>query len=272
MIAAIGLWRLGRHLGGHGEHDQDPQVKPIDLGNRDLIGLGLAGGLVPCWDAVILILLAEAVGRLALGLALLTAFSLGMALVLVSVGLLAARLQGFILKRRDRGEKSGSAPVGVARRRRPSHDDRALSLPLARRAATRLGGVSHSCRWTNPKLVRSNLIPAACQGLVMAGRSERKLCSSSGYRKYPVTQIKARITDWGMKPSLCCMCVTMAAPHVTPESSRTPSEWVFGIANRSRADQLARADEEHVDLPRLHSWKPLDNRFRAASAFRLRWR
>jgi nickel/cobalt transporter (NicO) family protein len=99
VIAAIGLWRLGRHLGGHGEHDEDLQGTPIDFGNRDLIGLGLAGGLVPCWDAVVLILLAEAVGRLALGLALLTAFSLGMACVLVVVGVTAAHLQSFIHRR-----------------------------------------------------------------------------------------------------------------------------------------------------------------------------
>jgi nickel/cobalt transporter (NicO) family protein len=103
VIAAIGLWRLGRHLGGYGEHAEDPQVRPIDLGNRDLIGLGLAGGLVPCWDAVILILLAEAVGRLALGLALLTAFSLGMACVLVAVGVMAARLHSYIQNRDSEG-------------------------------------------------------------------------------------------------------------------------------------------------------------------------
>jgi nickel/cobalt exporter len=103
VIAAIGLWRLGRHLGGYGEHDDDPQIKPTNLGNRDLIGLGLAGGLVPCWDAVILILLAEAVGRLVLGLALLTAFSLGMACVLVAVGVMAARLQSFIQSRDSEG-------------------------------------------------------------------------------------------------------------------------------------------------------------------------
>ena len=103
VIAAIGMWRLGRHLGGYGEHDDDPHVTPIDLGNRDLIGLGLAGGFVPCWDAVVLILLAEAVGRLALGLALLTAFSLGMACVLVPVGVTAAHLQSFIRSRESGG-------------------------------------------------------------------------------------------------------------------------------------------------------------------------
>jgi nickel/cobalt transporter (NicO) family protein len=100
VIAAIGLWRLGRHLAGYGDHDQKSEAAPTDLGLRELIGLGLAGGLVPCWDAVVLILLAEAVGRLALGLALLTAFSLGMACVLVTVGVMAAELQRLI-KNRD---------------------------------------------------------------------------------------------------------------------------------------------------------------------------
>ncbi len=98
VIAAIGFWRLGRHLGGYGEHSNFEETG--DLGTRGLIGLGLAGGAVPCWDAVVLVLLAEAVGRLGLGLALLCAFSLGMAAVLVAVGLLAGRLRGF-LKRRD---------------------------------------------------------------------------------------------------------------------------------------------------------------------------
>ncbi len=103
VIAAIGLWRLGRHLGGYGEHDRNRQTTPTDPGLRALIGLGLAGGLVPCWDAVVLILLAEAVGRLALGLALLTAFSLGMACVLVTVGVMAAHLKSFVKSRDSEG-------------------------------------------------------------------------------------------------------------------------------------------------------------------------
>jgi nickel/cobalt transporter (NicO) family protein len=103
VIAAIGLWRLGRHLGGYGEHDRNLEARPTDRGLRELVGLGLAGGLVPCWDAVVLILLAEAVGRLALGLALLAAFSLGMACVLVTVGVMAAHLQSLIRNRDSEG-------------------------------------------------------------------------------------------------------------------------------------------------------------------------
>ncbi len=98
LIAAIGLWRLGRHLAGFGEHDGEDPL-PADPGARGVIGLGVAGGLVPCWDAVGLIVLAEAVGRLALGLALLLAFGLGMAVILVAVGALAAGFRQIVAER-----------------------------------------------------------------------------------------------------------------------------------------------------------------------------
>jgi nickel/cobalt exporter len=112
LIAAIGLWRLGRHLGGHGEHADDQEIRQSDLGRRSLFGLGLAGGIVPCWDAVVLILLAEAVGRLTLGLILLAAFSLGMAAVLVTVGVTAAHFRRLI-ERRD-GEQRWLQRLGIA--------------------------------------------------------------------------------------------------------------------------------------------------------------
>lgn len=110
-IAAVGLWRLGRHLGGYGGHGHQAEaVAPTGL--RDLIAVGLAGGLVPCWDAVVLIVVAEAVGRLALGISLLVGFSLGMGAVLVAVGALAGRLGG-ILSTADEDGRWGRR-VGLA--------------------------------------------------------------------------------------------------------------------------------------------------------------
>jgi ABC-type nickel/cobalt efflux system permease component RcnA len=98
VIAAIGLWRLGRHLARHGEHGQptdwEQGERPAASAAKGLIGLGVAGGLVPCWDAVVLIVMAEATGRLLLGILLLLAFGLGMAAVLVAVGLAAGRVRG----------------------------------------------------------------------------------------------------------------------------------------------------------------------------------
>ncbi|AGA30316.1 nickel/cobalt transporter [Singulisphaera acidiphila] len=102
LIAAIGFWRLGRHLGGYSEHDDTPLPLMESGGShRNLVGLGVAGGLVPCWDAVALILLAEAIGQLGVGIVLLVAFGLGMAAVLIAVGWMAARCRQ-ILTRFDR--------------------------------------------------------------------------------------------------------------------------------------------------------------------------
>ncbi len=100
VIAATGLWRLGRHLGGRGEHDEEQVGRDITTRSAmSLIVLGLAGGLVPCWDAVGLLVLAASVGRLAAGVALVLAFSAGMAVVLVAVGGLAWRLRAAAIGR-----------------------------------------------------------------------------------------------------------------------------------------------------------------------------
>jgi ABC-type nickel/cobalt efflux system permease component RcnA len=95
VVACVGFWRLGRSLGGHA-HDHAAGVS--DHEHRSLLGLGLAGGAVPCWDGILLILLAAALGRLAFGVVLLMAFSVGMAAVLIAVGMVAARLRTAVLK------------------------------------------------------------------------------------------------------------------------------------------------------------------------------
>ena len=92
VIGAAGLWRVGRSLGGYFEHDHQESPSTA-INGRNLIGLGFAGGVVPCWDAVALLLLAAAVDRLAAGVALVIAFSAGMAIVLVVVGVVAMKLK-----------------------------------------------------------------------------------------------------------------------------------------------------------------------------------
>lgn len=53
-----------------------------------LVALGASGGLVPCPSALVLLLSSVALGRVALGLTLLVAFSAGLALVLMAIGLI----------------------------------------------------------------------------------------------------------------------------------------------------------------------------------------
>jgi ABC-type nickel/cobalt efflux system permease component RcnA len=96
-IAAGGFWRIGRYLGEWGEHSHEAEIEPGPLSLGSLIGLGIAGGLVPCWDAVALIVLSAALGRLGTGVLVVLAFGIGMAGVLVGVGLLASRLKAAVV-------------------------------------------------------------------------------------------------------------------------------------------------------------------------------
>jgi nickel/cobalt transporter (NicO) family protein len=73
------------HEHSHGPHSHVPEGK-VTLGS--LIALGASGGLVPCPSALVLLLFAISVGRVGLGLLLLAAFSLGLACVLMAIGML----------------------------------------------------------------------------------------------------------------------------------------------------------------------------------------
>jgi len=60
--------------------------KPCNL--RRLFALGVSGGLLPCPSALVVMLGAIALGRIAFGLLLIVAFSVGLAAVLTAIGLL----------------------------------------------------------------------------------------------------------------------------------------------------------------------------------------
>jgi nickel/cobalt transporter (NicO) family protein len=71
------------HDHGHG-HSHAP---PEELSMRSLIGLGVSGGLLPCPSALVVLLSAIALHKLAFGLALIVAFSFGLASVISGIGL-----------------------------------------------------------------------------------------------------------------------------------------------------------------------------------------
>jgi nickel/cobalt exporter len=71
----------------HGDGHVHSHVPEGDITLGSLIALGASGGLVPCPSALVLLLSAIALGRVGLGLLLLVAFSLGLAGVLMGIGL-----------------------------------------------------------------------------------------------------------------------------------------------------------------------------------------
>ena len=72
----------------HGDGKMHSHDVPEAITWRSLIALGISGGLVPCPDAIAILLVAIAINRLILGLALILSFSLGLAVVLIVIGLL----------------------------------------------------------------------------------------------------------------------------------------------------------------------------------------
>ncbi len=72
-------WGLGAH------HHHVPPAGRVSL--RELLALGVSGGIVPCPGALVVLLSAVALGRVGFGLFLILAFSVGLAAVLVAIGL-----------------------------------------------------------------------------------------------------------------------------------------------------------------------------------------
>lgn len=81
------------HNHGPGGHSHVPQG-PITV--RALIALGVSGGIVPCPSALIVLLSAIALHRVAYGLVLISVFSLGLAGVLIAIGCAVVSAQGWI--------------------------------------------------------------------------------------------------------------------------------------------------------------------------------
>ncbi|GAC1695813.1 MAG: hypothetical protein NVS9B6_02030 [Candidatus Limnocylindrales bacterium] len=79
------------HSHGPGGHDH----LPTSVGWRGLIALGISGGIVPSASALLLLLAAVSLRRPDLGLILIVAFGIGMAVVLVGIGLVLVRAGKF---------------------------------------------------------------------------------------------------------------------------------------------------------------------------------
>jgi len=102
------------HSPDHGHHHSPPHPASLAVSRKQLLSLGVSGGLVPCPEALVVLLLAVSIKKLGLGLIILVAFSLGLAAVLIAIG--AAMILSAPLLARFSGEGALSRiiPVGSA--------------------------------------------------------------------------------------------------------------------------------------------------------------
>jgi len=99
LVVAIGLGLLRtrmRSMRGHADHGHEHghgdgpgqhrhDVRPV--GMRGLLALGVSGGLLPCPTALVVLLAAVSFHNILLGMVLVAAFSVGLAIVLTGIGL-----------------------------------------------------------------------------------------------------------------------------------------------------------------------------------------
>ena len=98
---AISLYEPHNHAGlvhshshshdGH-THEHSHTLPDNHVTWRSLLALGVSGGLVPCPDAIPILLVAVAINRIPLGMLMIVACSIGLALVLITIGV--AMVQG----------------------------------------------------------------------------------------------------------------------------------------------------------------------------------
>jgi len=88
-IGASVFWARFRHRRPHAHghhHHHDHSDRP---GRRSLLAVGISGGLLPCPSALVVLLAAISLHRVAFGMLLIVAFSAGLALSITGIGLVA---------------------------------------------------------------------------------------------------------------------------------------------------------------------------------------
>ncbi|HJS49582.1 MAG TPA: sulfite exporter TauE/SafE family protein [Gaiellaceae bacterium] len=117
LVVAVGAGVLRQRLGSrsarlehehhhhHHGHDDVHHHHDDGLTSKGILGVGVAAGLLPCPSALVVLLSAIALHRVGFGLALIVAFSIGLAATITAIGLVA------VLAQRTFGRLSLNGPV-----------------------------------------------------------------------------------------------------------------------------------------------------------------
>jgi ABC-type nickel/cobalt efflux system permease component RcnA len=95
------------HAHHHHHHHGDRSL-------RDLLAVGISGGLLPCPTALVVLLAAISLHRIGYGLVLILAFSLGLAGAMTAVGLAAVSARRFLRKKSLEGRLVRALPAASA--------------------------------------------------------------------------------------------------------------------------------------------------------------
>lgn len=96
--------RAHAHTHHHHHHHHEHAHAPEELSWRGLLGMGASAGLIPCPSALVVLLGAISQHQVALGLLLITAFSVGLAATLSILGLAVVRARSLVARFNSGGE------------------------------------------------------------------------------------------------------------------------------------------------------------------------
>jgi nickel/cobalt exporter len=133
LVTAVGAWMiyirttrgLAIHAHSHGDHSHadhhphDDAAHPALAGEgrvnfSSLVALGVSGGIVPCPAALLLIPAAIGLGDAVKGVVLVISFSLGLALVLIAMGIVTLYAAGFASRWLGRGNWARRVSIASA--------------------------------------------------------------------------------------------------------------------------------------------------------------
>ena len=103
LVFGTGFLLLVRNIHGHSHHHEhggthdakDDHHHHSAPGILSLLTMGVAGGMVPCPSAMVVLLVSVALNQISLGLSMIVVFSLGLASVLVGIGIAVVSVSGF---------------------------------------------------------------------------------------------------------------------------------------------------------------------------------
>jgi nickel/cobalt transporter (NicO) family protein len=118
-IGATVLWARWRHRqahrGGHEHHHHHHHHEHEEgISGRSLLAVGVSGGLLPCPSALVVLLAAISLHRIAFGLILIVAFSAGLALSITGIGLVAVLAKRAFRRLSFEGRVVGLLPAASA--------------------------------------------------------------------------------------------------------------------------------------------------------------